>query len=99
MQLDLVRVRNTSLPAYHALWPLFDGLTNSIDAIEERGKEGGRVTITLERDTGQQQLPLPEQPDRRPVVGFLIEDDGIGFNKANYESFNTADSGYKRQRV
>jgi hypothetical protein len=96
------RVDNTTLPTYKPLLPLFDAVINSIHAIEDRRplKAGaGSITITVHRDQAQAQLPAttPEIADE-PVRGFEVVDDGIGFNDPNLESFNTADSQYKKAR-
>jgi hypothetical protein len=91
------KIANTNLPASRPLLPLFDAIVNSIDAIEDRGQAGGRITATVVRDTAQQLLQ-PDGPDLRPVIGFRIEDDGIGFTDENYKSFDTAESTMKRPR-
>ncbi len=98
MNLDLRgKIANTNLPASRPLLPLFDAIVNSIDAIEDRGRADGRITATVVRDTAQQLLH-PDAPDLRPIIGFRIEDDGIGFTDQNYKSFDTAESTLKRSR-
>lgn len=72
------------------LMPLFEAIVNSIQAIEERfsGKvENGIITIRIRRDQ-QQCLQFDESSRREPdIVGFEIEDNGIGFTNENLESF------------
>lgn len=80
-----------------ALLPLFEAVINSIQAIEEAGDvRQGEITVRIKRDTRQGILAFNEEDSSRPnITGFDIEDNGIGFNDENYESFQTADSTYK----
>lgn len=76
-----------------ALMPVMEAVSNSIHAITERFSEEagklGRVHITVLRDLEQDDLP---------IVGFDIEDNGIGFTDDNYRSFLTPDSRHKERR-
>ncbi len=91
------RLRNTNLPKKSALFPLFEAIVNSIHAIDERIEsfdnydlENSKITISLLRSAqGTLDGSKPE------IIGFQIEDNGIGFNSKNYESFLTLDSEYK----
>jgi hypothetical protein len=97
------RLRNTSLPYGRGLLPLFDGVINSIQSIEEAGlsSNGGRITVEIVRKAKTGQFEFEgEQKKRGPdacedIVGFKVTDNGIGFNDANLESFKTLDSEYK----
>ncbi|MEV4093661.1 ATP-binding protein [Streptosporangium saharense] len=95
------RVRNTSLPKSHALLPLLEAVVNALQAIDARfgdDIEQGRLQVTIER-SGQDELDFgPSGPGRmalRPIVGFSIEDNGVGFTPDNMRSFETLDSDYK----
>ncbi|MDI5967143.1 ATP-binding protein [Streptantibioticus silvisoli] len=95
------RVRNTSLPKSHALLPLLEAVVNSIQAIDARfgGDVGrGRLSIKIQRSP-QGELDLgPAGPGRaplKPIVGFSIEDNGVGFTPENMTSFETLDSDHK----
>jgi hypothetical protein len=97
------RIENTVLPAGKPLLPLFDALINSIHAIEDRRKRGwagrGSITISVRRDLSQKQIESAAGTTTdEPVSGFVVEDDGIGFDEPNRESFETADSRYKKAR-
>lgn len=91
------RLRNTNLPKKSALFPLFEAIVNSIHAIDERiesdddySLEDSKITISLIRSPqGNLDGSKPE------IIGFQIEDNGVGFNTKNYESFLTLDSEYK----
>lgn len=79
------RVRNTSLPKSHALLPLLEAVVNGLQAIDARFSddvERGRLSVRIQRSP-QEELDLsPAGPGRvalKPIVGFLIEDNGEGF--------------------
>jgi len=94
------RVNNYKLIKSDAMLPLFEALVNSIQAIEDRRKNGeifdGRITVTGIR------LPTLEcKPEELPpgrITDFIIEDKGIGFNDENFTSFLECDSQYKVER-
>ncbi len=80
------RINNISLAPNpkNALIPLFETIMNSIHAIEERfGKNNfakGEISIEIMRDKNGEN------------TGFIVTDNGIGFNNANLESFQKMDS-------
>lgn len=82
-----------------ALLPLFEALVNSIEAIEERGNiSDGKITVHVIRNS-QQALPGMEVDEaQKYITGFEIEDNGIGFDDNNYESFQTAETTYKMEK-
>ena len=99
------RLRNTSLPASSGMLPLFEAVGNAIHAIEdaEIPADKGRIIVQIMRD-GQAAMEF-ESSAKRPgpeakgdIIGFMITDNGIGFNDANMESFLTLDSEYKASR-
>src|SRR5262245_26317556 len=76
-----------------ALTPVMEAVSNSIHAVTERfgddaGKRG-RVDVTVVRDI---------EDDDEPIIGFDIEDNGVGFTAENYRSFLTPDSRHKERR-
>lgn len=85
----LSRIRNYSLvpSTDNALLPLFEAITNSIHAIQDRfnddWKSKGRIDIYI----------LPRKDGK--VQDIEIEDNGIGLNYDNFKSFKTSDSPYK----
>lgn len=96
------RLRNTPLPLTSGLLPLFEAVVNSIHAIEEAGLPmgDGKITITILRGDKQGVLNVSDAKRRGPealdeIVGFKIEDNGIGFNDTNMGSFRTLDSEHK----
>jgi hypothetical protein len=95
------RVRNTSLPKSHALLPLLEAVVNGLQAIDERFGEdvgAGHLRVTIER-SGQDELDFgssgPGRVPLKPIAGFLVEDNGVGFTPGNMKSFETLDSDYK----
>jgi hypothetical protein len=99
------RLRNTPLPLTSGLLPLFEAVINSIHAIEEAGVStvDGRITITILRKGKQGALDLHDAKKKGPdaledIVGFRIEDNGIGFTDVNMVSFRTLDSEHKVQK-
>lgn len=95
------RVRNTSLPKSHALLPLLEAIVNAIQAIDARRGDSevpGRINVRVHRDAqaefelGQ---PGPGRAPMKPIVGFTVEDDGMGFTTQNMSSFETLDSDFK----
>lgn len=98
MELDLAgKLRNTHLPTSKPLLPLFDTVVNSIHAIEDRKRSDGNVTARILRDRSQALLKEAEHT-HYPVSGFIVEDNGTGFDDANFRSFNTSDSTWKKER-
>lgn len=93
------RVNNFDLAQSEVLLPLFESIVNSIQAIEDRRLEDpdftdGKITVEVERGV---QLPLEDLPSAT-VSGFRVQDNGIGFNGPNFESFLQSDSTYKASR-
>ena len=94
------RLRNTILPKSDALFPLFEAVVNSIHAIDDRiatdegfTMEDAYIKVSFVR-SDQQNMDF-SQP---PISGFVIEDNGIGMNAENYESFQLLDSTYKESK-
>ncbi len=91
------QLNSISLAESKALWPVFEAIVNSIQAIEDIPGGDGRITIYAEREIpAQNQLEQYKTLDK--FVSFTIVDNGTGFTEANYHSFQTAYSTYKVQR-
>ncbi len=93
------KVNNLKHFKAESLLPLFEAIVNSIEAIEERENiSDGKVTVRVIRNN-QQALPGMEVDEaQKYIIGFEIEDNGIGFNDNNYESFQTAETTYKMEK-
>jgi len=98
MQLDLKgKIKEKKLAYSNTLLPLFKAIVNSIQAIEEySATKPGLINIEVVR-TPQMEIKgiKKTQPN---IIGFNIQDNGIGFNKANYDSFNHAHSTFKEKK-
>lgn len=90
------RLRKCQLSPKKGLWPIYEAVVNSLQAIEDRGNAGGTIAIHVVRETDQALLQGLEGP--RPIKGFVITDNGIGFNDDNFKAFETYDSTYKISR-
>jgi hypothetical protein len=90
------KVKN--MPPFYteALLPVFEAVVNSIQSIEERNiRKKGKIIVTINRAITNQQK-MNYAPDEH-ITGFEIEDNGIGFNDANLDSFQTSDTIYKME--
>lgn len=94
------RIANVALAFNRALSPLFEGVVNSIHAIEDTRESNGEIRIRVVRNTSEprQQHLTGDRLTSRSIVSFVIQDDGIGFTTANYEAFETSDTDHKRAR-
>lgn len=95
------RVRNTSLPKSHALLPLLEAIVNGIQAIDARSEGSdapGQIDVRVHRDAQAEldfSLAGPGRAPMKPIIGFTVEDDGVGFTAQNMSSFETLDSDFK----
>lgn len=90
MDSDLTRrIRNFNLSADQYLIPLFEAISNSMHAIQERfGKswtDKGRVQIEFIRE-------------QNVLKKIVVTDNGIGLNDYNFDSFLKTDSDYKKSK-
>ncbi|MCG2734913.1 MAG: hypothetical protein L6282_00825 [Candidatus Methanoperedenaceae archaeon] len=95
LKTDLVgKVNNLKSFKSEALHPLFEAISNSVHAIEERGNlSEGEIIVRVKR---QQPLPgMDIDEEHTKITEFEIEDNGVGFDEKNYDSFLTAETTYK----
>lgn len=90
------RVKNMSLSSSRPLLPLYEGIINSVQAIEDANMAQGTIRIEVIRETDH--LLKDTTPELGDIVGFAVTDNGIGFDDANYAAFETADTTYKANR-
>lgn len=78
------RVERLSLrsTADNALLPLFEAVSNSLHAVDDRfGKEvSTRSVIKVEV------IRADFADEKSPVNGFIVEDNGIGLDRKNFKS-------------
>ncbi len=87
------QVRQTSLPKWKPLLPLFEAVMNALQATQDGARSEPVIRIDIVRD--DRALLTEETP---PITGFRITDYGIGLNDDNFDSFNTAFSEHKLAR-
>ena len=92
------RIRNTHLPFNKALHPLFEAVVNSLEAIEEREIGDGYINIDIERDQREEAFEQVADGVDKPIIGFRIEDNGVGFDEKNFNAFETSDTTYKENK-
>lgn len=74
--------------------PIVETIVNAIEAIEAKAPaEGGRIAVRAIR--GQQ---LDVEDVRPEIIGFEVQDNGIGFTDANRNSFDEIYSDYKARQ-
>lgn len=95
LKTDLVgKVNNLKSFKSEALHPLFEAISNSIHAIEERGNlSDGEIIVRVKRQ--QTLLDMDIDEEHTKITEFEIEDNGVGFDEKNYDSFLTAETTYK----
>lgn len=92
-------IETMKLPSTKALYPLFEAVSNSIDAIEERKIEDGKIIIILERlPQGLLDENGEENKELLPVQNVTIVDNGIGFREANFAAFSELNTMWKKSR-
>ena len=96
------KIRNTSLSKYQGLMSLYELISNSIHAIDERKKAGlmdesdhGNIIVTIIRNGDPDTLASIPDDDKYPIQSLVVEDNGIGMNDENLRSFTEADSDHK----
>jgi hypothetical protein len=84
------QVKQTSLPKWKPIIPLFEAVMNSIQSIQERRPSvSGQISIEIHRECSLLDT------ENGLVEGFTITDNGIGLTDDNFDSFNTAFSDRK----
>lgn len=86
------QVRQTYLPKWKSLLPVFEAIMNAYQAIQEAAPADPRIIVNIHREND---LGLV---GKSKIAGFTITDNGVGFHDLNMDSFNTAYSEYKLHR-
>ena len=94
------RLRNTDLPISKCLYPLFEAVVNAIYAIDDRlasdtsfNSTDAKIIIRLNRAADSDLFG-----GKTEITSITIEDNGIGFNDDNFNSFCELDSMYRASR-
>ena len=92
-------VNNLQIPYSKTLYPLFEAISNSIDAIEDLNEsDNGEIIVTFERLPQTELVFDDANHERLPIQNILIEDNGIGFNEKNFNAFNELSTESKKGR-
>ena len=92
MSINISRFVETTLKDRTTVYsPLIEAIVNSIESILEANRSDGKIIITPIRNP-QTTLEADILPD---IVGFKVEDNGIGFNKENRNAFDELCTDYK----
>lgn len=96
------KIRNTKLPRTKPLMPLFELVSNSIHAINEKITDldpafKGAIKIKLIRNGDEEVLKDLQDIDKYPIQSILVIDNGIGLNDENLNSFIETDTDHKIQ--
>ena len=81
-----------------ALWPLFETVINSIQSLEDTKSEQKIIKIEALRNPNIQMhmnSDGTQSEEQSHFEEFIVSDNGVGFDKANYESFMQAYSQLK----
>ena len=96
------RVKNFELPRTKPLMPLFETIVNSIYAIEERqqnnDKVNGYINIEIIREPQIRVQAEGIDSSINDITGFVVTDNGIGFDENNMKSFLQSDSTYRAEK-
>ena len=92
------RVKKKKLKEENCLWPLFEAIVNSIQAIEDLPENNNKRKIEIFIQRVQQETLDNRLNENESFESFYIKDSGVGFNFENYDSFKTADSPYKEDK-
>lgn len=106
------RVDNIKLGKKYFLLSLLDAVVNSFQAIDHEKKKYGKKETSSDEESSSlekyyvdiiivhdAQMDFDDEGKliHNKISGFIVEDNGIGFDDANFTSFRTSDSEYKKQ--
>ncbi len=90
------KVGEINLRATELFLPLFEVVVNAIQAIHEKKLNNGLIKIQILRDKSQTAITNEDfEEPYFPISGYIVSDNGIGFNNDNFTSFDEAYSGRK----
>lgn len=100
------RIKDTQLPYKQGLLPLYEAVVNSIHATEEAKLDSSHARIKIEIIRDRQtklnfvgdMISKPGEEAANDIIGFKIEDNGIGFNQVNMDSFRVLNTDHKVEK-
>lgn len=94
-RVDKLKLKKTKL-----LMPLFEAITNSIQAIEDCNNEKGIIDVEFDRKQDSQTSIFTDSDELKllKINNVTIKDNGVGFTPENFDSFLTYDSIFKKNK-
>jgi hypothetical protein len=89
-------VKSFKLTERQYIFPLYEVIVNSIQAIHEKNSGNGKIDVYIKR-TPLKQLEIDGKEAISPIISYEVVDNGIGFNEKNRESFSQAYTDYKAE--
>jgi hypothetical protein len=77
--------------------PILEAVSNSLHATIHIRPQDRNIRITLIREGDDQKSLVTDKQRERPIVGFRVEDNGVGFDDDNFEAFKTLDTRHKKE--
>lgn len=77
--------------------PILEAVSNALHATEGLQAAHRSIVVTLIREGDDQAVLGTDKQRERPIVGFRVEDNGIGLNEKNFLAFKTVDTRNKRE--
>jgi len=92
-------LKNTPMPKSKPLFPLFEAVTNSLDALEQC-TYSPTIEIHIIRDDNElvSEVAGAGRSALASIIGFRVQDNGVGFTEENLLSFRTYSSRQKADR-
>jgi len=96
------RVNKLYLPKTKPLYALFEVISNSIHAIQEKKQSlgssfEGKILINTIRNGDEEVLKALTDIEKYPINSFRVIDNGIGLDDENFKSFEEFDSEKKAE--
>lgn len=78
--------------------PILEAVSNSLHATEYLDPKDRSIQITLVREGDAKLNLVTDKQKERPIIGFRVEDNGVGFNAENFKAFSTIDTRHKKEQ-
>ena len=93
------RVKNFELPRTKPLMPLFETIVNSIyERQQNEDKIKGYINIEIIREPQMRVQTEGIDSSINDITGFVVTDNGVGFDENNMKSFLQSDSTYRAEK-
>lgn len=77
--------------------PILEAVSNSLHAVSDLRSKDQVIKVTLIREGDDQHELVTDKQKERPIIGFRVEDNGVGFDEENFTAFKTLDTQHKRE--